>query len=153
MYGHWGMIKDLKRNWLVVSKLTWGIWQILTWGLESLKNLRFNGLLVSKVYKIFELKQYRGVTFHDTEECYKIWRIIDLWFGKWHEEFDEFSPKHLKIWIICFLMGSIDQSISCFSLKSTEELCLMALKIDAKFEGKPTCAFKNDIRNLANFHR
>ena len=29
----------------------------------------------------------------------------------------------------------------------------MALKIDAKFEGKPTCAFKNDIRNLANFHR
>ena len=29
----------------------------------------------------------------------------------------------------------------------------MALKIDAKFEGKLTCAFKNDMRNLANFHR
>ena len=29
----------------------------------------------------------------------------------------------------------------------------MALNIDAKFEGKLTCAFKNDIRNLANFHR
>ena len=29
----------------------------------------------------------------------------------------------------------------------------MTLTIDAKFEGKPTCAFKNDIRNLANFHR
>ena len=29
----------------------------------------------------------------------------------------------------------------------------MALKIDTKFEGKLTCAFKNDIRNLANFHR
>ena len=28
----------------------------------------------------------------------------------------------------------------------------MALKIDAKFEGKLTCAFKNDMRNLANFH-
>ena len=26
----------------------------------------------------------------------------------------------------------------------------MALKIDAKFEGKLTCAFKNDMRNLAN---
>ena len=37
--------------------------------------------------------------------------------------------------------------------KSTEELCLMALKIDKKFEGKLTCAFKNDTRNLANFHR
>ena len=29
----------------------------------------------------------------------------------------------------------------------------MALKTDAKFEGKLTCAFKNDTRNLANFHR
>ena len=37
--------------------------------------------------------------------------------------------------------------------KRTVELCLMALKIDAKFEGKLTCAFKNDMRNLANFHQ
>ena len=29
----------------------------------------------------------------------------------------------------------------------------MELKIDAKFEGKLTCAFQNDMRNLANFHR
>ena len=29
----------------------------------------------------------------------------------------------------------------------------MALKIDTKFEGKLTCAFKNGIRNLANFRR
>ena len=28
----------------------------------------------------------------------------------------------------------------------------MVLKIDAKFEGKLTCAFKNDMRNLANMH-
>ena len=28
----------------------------------------------------------------------------------------------------------------------------MALIIDATFEGKLTCAFKNDMRNLANFH-
>ena len=26
----------------------------------------------------------------------------------------------------------------------------MALKIDAKFEGKLTCAFKNDMRSSAN---
>ena len=31
--------------------------------------------------------------------------------------------------------------------KSTEELCLIALKIDAKFERKLTCASKNDTRN------
>ena len=29
----------------------------------------------------------------------------------------------------------------------------MALKIDAKLEGKLTCAFKNDLTNLANFDR
>ena len=29
----------------------------------------------------------------------------------------------------------------------------MALKIDAKFEGKLTCPLQNDMRNLANFHR
>ena len=29
----------------------------------------------------------------------------------------------------------------------------MALKIDAKFEGKLTCDFQNDMGNLANFHQ
>ena len=28
---------------------------------------------------------------------------------------------------------------------------MTAAKINAKFEGKLTCAFKNDMRNLANF--
>ena len=28
----------------------------------------------------------------------------------------------------------------------------MALKIDAKFEGKLTCTFKSDMKSLANFH-
>ena len=34
--------------------------------------------------------------------------------------------------------------------KVTEELCLMTLKSDAKFEEKPICCFKND-KNLVNF--
>ena len=29
----------------------------------------------------------------------------------------------------------------------------MTLKIKAKFEGKMTCSFKTDMRNLASFHR
>ena len=29
----------------------------------------------------------------------------------------------------------------------------MAPNIDAKFDGKLTCAIKNDMRNLENFHR
>ena len=34
---------------------------------------------------------------------------------------------------------------------STEELCVITLKNDVKFEEKLTCALKNDMRNLANF--
>ena len=29
----------------------------------------------------------------------------------------------------------------------------MALKIDAKFEEKPTCGLENDMRNLAHFYQ
>ena len=38
------------------------------------------------------------------------------------------------------------------SLKFTEELCVMAMKNDAKFEDELTCRFKIDTRNLTNFH-
>ena len=30
---------------------------------------------------------------------------------------------------------------------------MIALKFDAKCEGKLSCTFKNDMKNLANFHR
>ena len=37
------------------------------------------------------------------------------------------------------------------SLKSTEELSVMTMKNDAKFEEELTCQFKIDMRNLTNF--
>ena len=78
----WRMIPNLQRNWLVSSKLTWGIWQILTRALENFKNLHFNWLLLTKVFNVW-------------------------------------------------------------AKKSLENFCMMALKIDAKFEGKLSCAFQN----------
>ena len=39
----------------------------------------------------------------------------------------------------------------CLSQKGTEELCVITLKNDAKFEEELTCALKNDMRNLVNF--
>ena len=36
------------------------------------------------------------------------------------------------------------------SLKSTEELCVMAMKNDANFEEELTCQFKIDMKNLMN---
>ena len=44
------MMQNLKKNWLVISKLTWAIWWVLPRALESFKNFHFNVLLLSKVY-------------------------------------------------------------------------------------------------------
>ena len=37
------------------------------------------------------------------------------------------------------------------SLKFTEELCVMTMKNDSKFEQELACQFKIDMRNLTNF--
>ena len=42
------------------------------------------------IYILFELKKYKGVAFHETEEECKIWRGIDFSFQNWHKEFDKF---------------------------------------------------------------
>ena len=38
------------------------------------------------------------------------------------------------------------------SFKKVQKSCLMVLKIDAKFEGKLTCAFQNNMGYLENFY-
>ena len=75
------MIKNLKRNWLVVSKLTWESWQILTRELKSLKNVHFNELVLTKLYNIWA-KKYRWVMFDCTQDWYKVWRKTGLCFQK-----------------------------------------------------------------------
>ena len=52
----WRMMKNLKRDWLVSSKLTWWIWQIVAGTLKNLKNLHFNRLLLTKVNNIWAKK-------------------------------------------------------------------------------------------------
>ena len=37
------------------------------------------------------------------------------------------------------------------NLKSTEELCVLTMRNDAKFEEGLTCHFKIDMRDLMNF--
>ena len=37
------------------------------------------------------------------------------------------------------------------SLKFTEELCVMTMKNDTKFEEELTCRFKIDMENVTNF--
>ena len=64
-------------------------------------------------YITFDLKEYRGVIFHDIEESCKIWRKADLWFEKWHEEFGKFSSEHLKLSKLVLSWAPFLQSRKC----------------------------------------
>ena len=144
----WRMIQKLKRNWLVVLKLTWGTSQILTRALESLKNLCFNWLLVTKVYIVWAAKVQRSyLSWH--------WGVMHIlkkkWLVVWNRQFGKFSPEQLKVSKLGLWWGPSVQSRKVMTLKFTEELCVMAAKNNAKFEEELTCQFKTDMRNLTNF--
>ena len=109
-------MQNLKKNWLVVWKMTWGIWQIFTRALESLKIGILMGSFNPKLKK-YELKIHRGVIRDENEEWHKIWRGIGLSFQNWHEEFDKFWPKHLKISKLFILMCSFWAKYILFNLK------------------------------------
>ena len=68
-------------------------------------------------YILFELKKYRRVIFHETEEGYKIWRRIDSLFKNWHKEFDKLWPKRSKVSKSFILMGSFWAKYILFELK------------------------------------
>ena len=93
-------------------------------------------------YILFELKKYRGVIFHETEEEYKIWRGINSSFQNWHKKFDKIWPKHLKVSKIFILLGSFWAKHIFFELKKyrgiifheTEEGCKIWRGIDSSFQ-------------------
>ena len=47
--------------------------------------------------------------------------------------------------------GILSSKVENVSVKLTEELCIMAVNNDVKFEEELICRFKIDIRNLMNF--
>ena len=131
---HWRVMQNLKKNWLVVWKMTWGIWQILIRTLESVKIWTLIGSLCPKK-KMHELKIYRGV-----EEWWKICSGIDFSFQNWHEEFGKFSSEHSKV--SKTLMFSFWEDYMLFELKKdrgvivhdTEEWCKIWRGIDLLFQ-------------------
>ena len=54
---------------------------------------------------------------------------------------------------ICTLIRFFCPKQTNFRWKNTEELYFLALKNDAKVKEKLTHGFKNDMRNLVNFHQ
>ena len=72
----------------------------------------------------------------------------------WHEEFDKSWPEYSKISKKFHFNGlSLTKVYNVWDKKNTEELSLKAINIDARFEWKLTCGFKNDIRNWEIFTR
>ena len=102
-------------------------------------------------YIMFDLKKYRGVMFGSTEYWCKIWRKTDFCFQKWHEEFEKFSPEHLKVSKLGLWWDSFVQSWKCMSLRFTGELCVMRMKNGPKIEEELTSQFKTGMINLRNF--
>ena len=103
-------------------------------------------------YKKIQLKKYRGVMSHNTNEWCKIWKITDLVFQKW-QEFGEFWSKHSKVSKIRTLIGTFCAKCITFDQKSTEELPFMTLKSHSKFQEKLSCGLENYMINLANFYQ
>ena len=136
------MMKNLKWNWLVVSKLKWGIWQTLTRSLKSLKNFHFTGLLLSKVYIAWAKKvqmSYLSWHWRVMQNLKKNWLVV----GKMTWRIWQTSPEHSKVSKFGLLWDPFSQSRKCISLKFTE-------KNDAKFGEKLTWSFKFDMRHLTN---
>ena len=131
------MIQNLKETWLVNSTLTWGTWQILTRALKNVKYLHSNELLLTKQYNVWAKKVQRSyVWLH--------WRLMQNFKENWLSKmiwriWQVFTRAHSKIQKLGLLLGSFIQIRKCMSLKFTEELRVMRMKNDAKFEEDMTC--------------
>ena len=64
---------------------------------QKFKNFFSMGFFCPK-YTRFQLQEYRGVIFHDTEQWCKIWIKPDLVVSKMAEELGELSLEHPKVW-------------------------------------------------------
>ena len=146
--------------------MTWGIWQIFTRRLGSVKI----GTLMCSFCLKQKAKKFRKIMCKETEEWWKVWRGSDLLFQNWHKEFEKFWLDHTKFSIVCTLMGCFWSKYVMFQLnkyrgiqrimyiEDTEEwwkiwrlIDLSTLKNDEKFDDWLTCRFRIDIINLTNF--
>ena len=82
-------------------------------------------------------------------------------YASFEEKLTSGLKKDMRIWQIFTraletvkigtLMDPFVQSRKGMTLKFTEEICVMTMKINAIFEEELTFSFKTDMRNLTNF--
>ena len=135
---HWRVMQNLKKNWLVVWKMTWEIWQIFTRALEeSLQNLHLDWFLLCKVNNMLGSNIIKFL----------------MSFQNWHKKFDDVWPKHLIVSKICPLMSSFSPKYIMFERKKYRGVIFHETSEWCKIWQKTDCGLENDMRNLANFHQ
>ena len=118
MSWQWSMMENLKRNWLVFSKLTWGIWQILTRAFK-----RWDLFIQSR--KRANLKFTEELCIMKNGEWWKIKRGIDLLIHNWHNSLTNIDPStQMPHSTICTLMGSFWPKYVMFELKKYTKVML-----------------------------
>ena len=111
---NWIGIQNLGRNRLAVSKLAKGIWQILTWGLESLKDFHFNGLLMGKLYIVWAKKSTEEQSFMKLKRDTKFGEDSTRRF-KIGMSLTKFNPSTWKSQKFSFYWAPFEQSIYSLS--------------------------------------
>ena len=150
---HSRLIQSLKKNWLVLPKIDMRNLASLHQS-TCLESLWIRTLMTSFCLKMkmYELKIYRGVVSWQWRMMQKLKRN-GLVSSKLTWVVLKISTRALENLKNVHFNGLFLTKVHVWAKKSIEELFLMALNINAKFEGEMTCAFKNDMRNLANFHQ
>ena len=109
---HRRMMHSLKKNWLVVSNMTWGIWST-----QKSENLFSMGSFCPK-HTRFELQKYRGFIFNDTEHWCNIWINPDFVVSTIAWGIGSTFIRELKSLKNCTLMGSFCPKHIMFQLEN-----------------------------------
>ena len=93
---HWRVMQSLRKNWLLVPKMTPEIWLILMRAVASLETCTLMCCFCRKNIMFEPKKEYIRVTCHNSEESCKIWGGTDLRIEKRHGKFGKFWPNTRK---------------------------------------------------------
>ena len=100
---HWRVMQSLKKNWLVVSNITWGTYYQ---PLKSLMKNSFRWALFLQSIQGFSYKNTQILSFMTLNSDAKFEENLTLHFQTWREELGELSLEHSKVWKKFTLMSS-----------------------------------------------
>ena len=107
---HGRMMQSLKKNWLLVQKMTWGIWWILMRAVGSLKIFTLMCYFCRK-YTMLEQKKVKGSYVSYTEEWSKRLRKTNFLFWKMAWGIWRILTRAVEGLKICTLMGYFCQKM------------------------------------------